>query len=88
MPYTLLFARCGLNNSHHETIKRSRDDITVIMNHLTDTIDELQAWGLYRNKSTSKSKFDGIIIFLQIPDKNKNIVIQHCKALMLLGDDR
>lgn len=58
------------------------------MNHLTDTIDELQAWGLYRNKSTSKSKFDGIIIFLQIPDKNKNIVIQHCKALMLLGDDR
>lgn len=88
MPYTLLFARCGLNNSHHETIKRSCDDITVIMNHLTDTIDELQAWGLYRNKSTSKSKFDGIIIFLQIPDKNKNIVIQHCKALMLLGDDR
>lgn len=85
MPYEMIFERCGISD-HHETRKRIREDIGVIMNHLTNTVDDLQAWGLYQNKNTAGDNFDGVIIFLQQPerDKYKNVVVKYRKPSNLI----
>ena len=85
MPYEMLFERCGIDE-HRQKRKNAREDIAVIMNHLTNTVDELQAWGTYQNKGTTGDNFDGVIIFLQMPerDKYKNVVVQYRKPSALL----
>lgn len=80
MPYAMLFERCGIG-THRQQQSNARDDIAVIMNHLVNTVDDLQAWGLYQNKTTTGDNYDGVIIFLQMPerDKYKNVVVKYRK---------
>lgn len=88
MPYEMIFDRCNVGE-HRQQQNNAREDIAVIMNHLTNTVDELQAWGLYQNKATSGNNYDGVIIFLQRPekDKYKNVVVKYRKPLSMIEGD-
>lgn len=62
--YNVIFERCGVA-SHHETIKRAKKDISIILDHLINTVPELKAWGVYKNKG--EKNYSGVGVFLQQP---------------------
>lgn len=68
LPYSAIFERCEVDTNSPETVKRAKNDIGVIMNHLTacQHIKELKSWGEYTNKGSKKP--DGIEISLKLPE--------------------
>lgn len=67
LPYATILERCGLTN-HHESIKRAKADIAVILDHFVSCTElpELKAWSVYKNKDSKEA--DGVQIFLQLPE--------------------
>ena len=68
LPYSAIFERCEVDTNSPETVKRAKNDIGVIMNHLTacQHIKELKSWNEYTNKGSKKP--DGIEISLRLPE--------------------
>ena len=66
LPYSEIFTRCSVNESSREIVKRTKNDIAVIMDHLTRTIPELKSWKTYTNAGSTKP--DGVEITLSLPE--------------------
>lgn len=59
LSYGQIFERCGVSD-HHEAQKRARADMAVILDHLVNTVPELQSWTEYTNQSSTEP--DGVQI--------------------------
>lgn len=66
LPFSAIFERCSM--THHETIKRAKADIAIILDHFIacGELPELKGWALYTNKNSDTP--DGIEIYIELSE--------------------